>query len=240
MKFGGVKALLLALGLLPVVCTQGQQVIYNNTSQPLLGTDGNPIKASIATEYGEEIILGGTARQVQAFAFEYFAQTATQGDEFARVKFYREDAGGWIQPNGQPSTDYLLPGSVIWDSGLFPVQEGYNTRAFTAEFANKTVVVPNVFIWSIQFYGISQTAGDKAGLLYYYFPTVGLSFNDIWEKRANGWVPTANDNLAKNNFNAYLVAVPEPSTLALGTLAIVVAGGALIRRRSAKVVQATE
>jgi|GEM_PF-1045469 len=240
MKFGGVKALLLAFGFLPVVCTQGQQVIYNNTSQPLRGSDGNLIKASINTEYGEEIVLGGTARQVQEFAFEYFAQTATQGDEFARVKFYREDAGGWIQPNGLPSTDYLLPGSVIWDSGLFPVQEGYNSKDFTVEFANKTVIVPNAFIWSIQFYGISQTTGDKAGLLYYYFPTVGLSYNDIWEKRANGWTPTANDNLAKNNFNAYLVAVPEPSVVALGTLALVVGGWSLLRRRPRQAVQATE
>jgi hypothetical protein len=227
MKFRGAKALLLAISLFSAPGLVADEIVYENSEQYL------DKYATIAVEYGDEITLGGTARTITEMAFEYYGKFLSQADEVARVRFYATDGGPWIQPNGKPSTEYFLPGTVLWESSLFPVRQGFNTM----DFNNINVTVPNTIIWTIEFFGLTMntTPGseDVAGLLYYYLPSVGLSYNDMWSHRSTGWQPEAlpPSVVAKNDFGSIFFAVPEPSIVSLVTLGAAIGAWQLLARR---------
>ncbi len=214
MKFSGAGSLALLIAVFGGVSSKADEIIYDNTAQFLNK------HAAINVEYGDEITLGGKARTLTEFAFEYYGEFLSQGDELARVRFYKNDGPVFRDQLGRLYPDYHLPQTLLWESALFPVSQGFATKSFP----NLNVEVPETIIWTIQFFGMTfQTIDgrkDEAGLLYYGLPTIGLSFNDTWAKRATGWQPEAlpASVVAKNNFGARALAVvPEPSVVALGT-----------------------
>src|SRR4051812_21146315 len=160
-----------------------------------------------ANEYGDEIILSGTARLVTQFQFEYYGGFVPQGNESARVRFYANTGPAW-----QNTKYWITPAPTPLFETLIPVGTGFNTATITVPY----VQVPDHFTWTIQFFGVTMTANDSAGLLFYGVPTIGKGYtNDFWELLPIGWTPLGVSGLI-NNFAAKITAVdavPPPPAL---------------------------
>jgi hypothetical protein len=180
-----------------------------------------------ALEIGDQIILGGTDRNLTQFRFQFYTSAALGGaTEQARVRFYNNP------------TESSAPTTVLFDSGWFDVgapQSSGATFTFndfvTGATVPLTTAVPNMFTWSVQFQGID--AGEEAGLSIFGPPTVGNAYPDYWENNGGTWtlktlsgIPTGVD------FGAQFTAVPEPSTVTLGLLGLVGLVGLTWRKRA--------
>ena len=150
-------------------------------------------------EFGDEVTLAGTNRTITSFAFEYYGDFVANGDETARIRFYKMDGDViWVQANGVP---VLGPGTQIYDSGFIPIASGYGTRTINA----LSTVVPDTFTYTVQFSGVTGATNDSAGLLVANPPILGSSFNDFWVKKPSGWGLQRLDG-TQSNFAARLVA----------------------------------
>jgi hypothetical protein len=151
-------------------------------------------------EFGDEVILAGTARIVTEIQIEYFAQFTPNGTQLGRVRFYANTGPFW---RGNP--DYPTPASPPLYEQTFALATNYQVAVI--EVPN--VRVPDDFTWTVQFLGISQSStNDRAGLLRYDPPTIGQSFEDFWEllPPPDGWSPLGELNV-KYNFGARILAV---------------------------------
>lgn len=215
MKVSAVCALALALSAASSI--RADEIVFEN-SEVYSGH-----YASVLSEYGDEITLGGTARTLTEFIFEYAGDFFSQGDEVGKVRFYANDNG-----------PFHLPGTLLWESPLFPVRKG---PGVTEGWANINIDVPDTFTWTVQFFGLTMntTAGqlDVAGLRYYGLPKIGQSYNDFWIRNGDSWQlfgPPA--DVPKANFAVRVKAVPEPSIVALATLGAAAGIVHLLRKRS--------
>jgi hypothetical protein len=162
---------------------------------------------SSTLEFGDELHLAGTARTITNFQFEYFGDFLRSGDETARIRFYKNDGPG----------RYPSPNTLLYDSGLFPIFPGLNTVPLTGI----SVLVPDVFTWTVQFGGLTGRPGDEAGLIFYNPPTTGAtlpggvigSFDDYWQKPATGWNLYRFNGNPVANFGARVFAFPDPPIL---------------------------
>jgi len=162
-----------------------------------------------ANEYGDEINLSGTARFVTKFQFEYYGGFTSQGDESARLRFYSNTGPAWMG-----TKDWITPAATPLFETILPLGTGFNTATVAVPY----VQVPDHFTWTIQFFGVTMTAGDTAGLLFYGAATLGKSFNDYWELLPVGWTPERVGGVT-NNFAAKVMAVdaaPTAPTLSVG------------------------
>lgn len=148
------------------------QVIYDNS-----GGSGTNVYYSLL-EYGDEIILGGTERTITQFQFEYFGDFVSSSVASARIRIYRMDG-----PLTTGKNPFPTPGTVLYDSGPFSVQPGYQTKVFSG----LSVAVPDDLTWTIQFNGLVGGIGDEAGLIFRSPPSVGDYFDDMWLKTGGVW-----------------------------------------------------
>jgi hypothetical protein len=189
--------------------------IYNNTSNDS-GLRFNPAGLQV----GDEIVLSGTARYLTNFSFEYWgtntaspANLTFSGSVQAEVRFY--------QQNGTAFNGYASPGTLIYDSGLFPIiPTPRSTINFVAgiDFPVGGLLLPvsSNMTWSVQFFGLGVT--DSVGLDIYSPATVGGNFADYWQLNGSTWTLLTN-SAGPISFGARLqAAVPEPSSLMLGLL----------------------
>jgi hypothetical protein len=177
--------------------SDGKTLVYDNSKTYLERF------ATETVEYGDELNLVGSAREVTDFVFRYFGDFTQTGDELARIRFYKNDV--------PLSQNQIAPGTLLWTSTLFGLNPGNNTKTLPVP----NLVVPNNFTFTIEFYGMSMQAGDRAGLLMYDPPTAGSSFNDFWRRRSATEWRLAQYPDVRNNFAARVFAVPEPAILAL-------------------------
>ena len=56
------------------------------------------------------------------------------------------------------------------------IAAGYNS----VTVSGLLIEVPETITWTVQFFGVGNTAGDQAGLVYNNPPSVGSSFDDFW------------------------------------------------------------
>jgi hypothetical protein len=194
-----VKALVVSLFAVWVwggLSVGAAEIVYDNSdSANYLQTDYES-----TNEFGDEVILAGTARIVTEIQIEYYAQFTPSGSQLGRVRFYANTGPLW---RGDP--DYPTPASPPLYEQTFQLATNYQVAVI--EVPN--VVVPDDFTWTVQFLGISQTStNDRAGLLRYGSPTVGQSFDDFWEllPAPDGWSPLGEDQV-KYNFGARILAV---------------------------------
>ena len=175
-----------------------QQTVYDNSFNYLNLTyaPGNNV------EFGDQITLSPGARIASSFSFEYFLTvTNSVGAETAELSL--RDMNGSVNSQG-----FQTPGGLLYDSGATPITAGFHTFSVTG----LNFTVPNTLTWSVTFSGLG--VGEKAGLLYYDPPTTGSSTDDFWQRDSSGnWVLM--NTPIKDNFGARLIAVPEPTTLAL-------------------------
>jgi hypothetical protein len=171
-RLSSVVALLLVL-VFQISSAQSAQIIYDNSGP------GDPTGAWYSpVEYGDEIVLGTniTSHVLTQFQFEYYGDFTPTGDEKADVRIYKND--GPLTADGIP-----MPGTVLYDSGPFNISTNYET--WTSTFLD--ITLPDDVTWTVQFSGLKQTQGDRAGLLFQNPPTVGSSYNDAWQRTDTAW-----------------------------------------------------
>ena len=160
---------------------------------------------SSANEFGDQVTLAGGGGQVfSSISFEYYANYAQVGG--LTLNIYANDGA-----NGVPST--------VLDSRTLDIQNGGAVASVSFAY-NAANTVPGTFTYAVQFagYGGANVAGLIVGNAS---PSVGSSLNDIWEKQGGVWVTKQ-------------VVIPEPSTIALFSVAGVGLAGALFGRRNRK------
>ena len=206
-------------GSLTIGTVQGAgTVVYDNTTLVKDG-NGDQVNFRSATEFGDEISLGGVARSVTQFQVD----PALIGNSFPNanfvVRFYKNDG---IDTDPGPKV-IKGPGSLLWESASQPVAPG----AGLVTLAVPNVKVPDSFTWTIQYSNVNET--DAGGLVLGDPIGIGKSFNDFWEKNGDGSWSTKifQSGAFKANFAAQVTAVPEPGTLAL----VAVGGGLLLALR---------
>lgn len=189
-------------------------LIYDNSQNPL-----NSYFAS-QTEFGDQISPPGGGWIAETFTFEYFA-SGLSGNETAKVRFYANDG-----PLAANVANSETPKTVLYESASFKLING-NIPVTITDLASLNVLLPKSFTWTITPTGVS--GAEVFGLKLYDPPTVGQSFDDLWQVVGGEWQLKQIDGKVAN-FGAQLIAVPEPSVVTLLGL-----GGAalLLRRRSA-------
>lgn len=214
----------------------GQSLVYDNTAN--LRTN---VIYRFSREYGDEVALAPGYRAISQFVFQYFGDfnPTNRLDATGKVRFYANNG-----PDADPGPKVItMPGATpLWESDSFPLLTGYNIVSLDVPWVN----VPDVFIWTVQFSGVTGATKDAAGLALAEPPTVGGvladgkigSYWDAWIRndpnRVDSWSLISfgfRENDPKANFYARVYAVPEPSTWAL-----LIAGGVMLavsaRRRS--------
>jgi hypothetical protein len=200
-------AAVVCLSVLGLRCSA--EVVYDDMVNPVTGSNGKPVFTGQSGEFGDELQLAGNARRVTDFYFFYFGNFTAQGDEKVRVKFYKNDL-----PLAR-DTNYIGPGTLLYTGAFQTITPGYGT----VHLSGLNVLVPDDFTFTVEFQGITMTAGDEVGLLFYHPIAVGGSFDDFWQKNSEGnWELLAYPGL-KNNFAAMVVAVADSATIKKITLA---------------------
>jgi hypothetical protein len=183
-----MKTILAFLLFLPgILWPLAADVVYDNTVNDLQYRF--PVNTQ---EIGDEIVLGGTNRVLTYFQFEYWG--FFPGDVDARVRFYRNDLL-------DPFTFFYAPGTVLFDSGFFPVIATARLPLIFDDFVAGAVVplnrpVPDSFTWTIQFRGLGSN--DTAGVDVDSPPVVGTAFPDYWERSGADWLLKTNANVPVN------------------------------------------
>ncbi len=212
-------------------------VVYQNT-------DYTSVKDYVFShEYGDEIALAGTFRDITKITIQYYAQVINSVGASATVQIY--DKTGPLADPTSPST--AMPGKLLWQSPSFTLNSGLVTSDISL---STPIDAPDTIIWTIKFAGINYASGDGAGLVLAGPPTIGGllpgaqhpvigSYADFWVKQNDA----VDDSWALQNFgfgptdpagNFYITvqAIPEPGTLALGLVgAAALFGFAKTRRR---------
>jgi len=202
--------------------------LYQNAapgSQNAVYNDGN-------SEEGNQIVLAGTATSdiITSFSFQYDYSSRLQSLPLgmADVRFYAND--------GAPVAGYASPGTVLFDSGAFPIvpTTGATENFFPGDFTGTGsgivggglgVLVPQDFTWTVTFSGL-QT-GEDAGLALYDPIQVGangLPNGDAWVNTGTGLMP-ANDSGSPLEFGAVFNGVPAPDTSCLSVSVLSVLAG---------------
>lgn len=193
-------------------------IVYDNASTSASPSSYIAKEGATIVEFGDQIVLSGSERNLQDFKFEYFLGLNASGNETARLRLYKNDG-----QNGAPST-------VMYDSDVFSITSGVNGYGTVTAPVGVTGA-PTTFTWSILFGGVE--AGENAGLVLNDTPTVGSSIYDFWQKSVGGsWGTVSIDSGATPaNFAARVTAVPEPTTVALLVSGLALVGAAKLRRR---------
>ena len=216
-KLNRAASLLIAASALFLAHAAQAEIVYQNATGDL-ATILNPG----TFEVGDEIILAGSGRAITNFTFQYTASFSGPGTRQAQLRFYNN--------NGLVTNGFNAPGTMFFNSGLFPIGGGTNTLIFEAgnDFPAGGQLAPDHFTWSVQFSGL--TGGDTAGPNLFNPVTVGTNYNDYWDYNGSAWTLRQSTNGVPINFAARIEAVPEPSIIALGVLGCVLGWG-LSRRK---------
>lgn len=204
------------MGLALATCASSQTIVYDNTTTSL---DNNfpllPEWMDESAEAGDEIQLGGTDREIVKLdlLFTYRGTIPGTLDALVRFRAYDEVFQG--------------PGQTFYESSLTQVQTlpGIHQLTFTIPH----VVVPDHFVWTIQAFNRQGSVGE-IGPSYFNPPTVGSSGDFLWQRGGNEWTAYSWGGDPYANFGARFTAVPEPASLSVLSLGLLLARGR--RRRS--------
>lgn len=197
----GPLALLACLSLGLGCAARADEIVYDNTASPIETYYPSML------EYGDEIQLGGTARTITEFQFEYLGDFLPEQDASVNVRLYKNDG---VYTN---AGDFFPPGTLLYESGPQRIFPGYNVLALK----NLSVAASNSITWTVKFIGLGNTQSNRAGLTFYNPPTVGSSYDDFWVKTNNGWQLWVFGGNPPANFAARLIAAPDTAMQVLST-----------------------
>lgn len=134
---------------------------------------------SMDVEFGDEVILAGTARVFENFEIEYFGQFAQDNNHKAVIRFYLND-GAEVAPGVK------APGTLLVESDPLILAPGRNNLSFDADDigSDEDLILPNVFTWTIEIQGFNGN-NDKFGILLSDPVYIGNSFRDFWNVEAD-------------------------------------------------------
>lgn len=188
-----------------------QQIVFDNTAFSL---DNNfpllPEWRVDSAEAGDEVWLGGSAREVTQIVLIFNYRGTTIGSWDGQLRFRT------IDPVTQKPSDVIYDSGIVEGLGIDP---GLNYYVFSVPH----VVVPDRFLWSIQAYNKNEMDGEM-GPAYYNPATVGWSDDFFWQSDMNtDWNAYSWGGDPYANFGAQITAVPEPVSflgLAIGLVAL--------------------
>ena len=137
-------------------------------------------------------------------SFEYYGDFTPAGDETAQLRVYKND--GPLTKDGDPT-----PGTLLYDSTPFAIEAGWQTK----KFSGLNVTVPTDLIWTIEFGGLNGLTGDRAGLVFRPTPSVGTSYDDIWQNADDQWQLLRWNGNPVANFAARIVSGGEPTIVSI-------------------------
>ena len=212
--------------LLVSLSAQSSEIVFENMS----GMTTNYYM--FGRQYGDDINLAKGGRIVTQFTFLYFGSIPTNliSPGEWRIRFYKND--GALE-NASIATSQK-PNTQIWDSGLHPVQPGYQMTTL----AVPQVTVPDRFTWTVEFFNLPQDSNNGAGLVLANPPTIGAtlpgknstvigSYTDFWMLEEadllDSWtlqIFSANPNVGpQGNFFAQVVTAANPNKAPVWTSA---------------------
>lgn len=208
-----LAAVVTILGASLPLSTTAQTVVYDNTANNLHAIH------STGEEYGDQIVLAGDSTLRTATAFELIYYSNYNLAQGGVVRLYAND--------GPLVGGYSSPGELLYQSAAFDIQKSDSSdpnnvvgRTLSINLANTGLVVPDKLTWTVSFSGTSSGA-NEAGVLVYDPPTVGSAGELFWKRNGPIWALTDLGNNVNGNFAAKLTAIPEPSTVALGSMAAI-------------------
>ena len=137
------------------------EVVYNNSGS----TEGTYYATT--KEFGDQIELGLSNRFIDSLSFEYYGDFTADGDETAVARIYAND--------GADTSFATLPGTLLYESGPFAVAAGFNSVTINGLL----VEAPESITWTVDFDGVGNVAGNRAGLIFYNPTSTGSSFDDF-------------------------------------------------------------
>ena len=202
------------------------EVVYDGVASvsPDKGFNGY-IQSKGPLEFGDDLTLAGTARLVNHFVFQYFGDIADNVVAMATLRFYANDVD-------IPGKITKAPGSLLWQSDPFLIEKG----GHIVDVGVPNIEVGDTFTFSIEVPTLSGVGGNQFLLHTSTKPAdVGKSFNDFWVKSDTVWSLQRLDNGAQlANFAVRVSAIPEPSSVALGTVGLLTFGIYCARRNTRK------
>lgn len=143
-------------------------VVFDTTQAPT-----RAFRVTPTAEIGDDALLVGGNRFVSTAKIEYVSEVvAPQGDERARVRIYSRDE----------TSSQGLPLAVLYDSGTVPIDASLGEHLFVVY---PEMELPEDVVWTIEFFGVSQEAGDRLTLPARTDPSPGASVPTFWF-RENG------------------------------------------------------
>ena len=128
-------------------------------------------------ELGDDVVFEGEGRHVATASVEYVSDIANvQGDEKARIRVY-------TRIDNDP---YGTPGDLLYDSGFQPIDASVGEHLATVY---PELLLPDDIIWTIEFSGTSQQAGDSLSLPAKTDPSIGASVPTFWVSKTSSFVP---------------------------------------------------
>jgi hypothetical protein len=139
-------------------------------------------------EVGDQVILTeappGTTHVITNFSFYYWAENLSPGARM-QVRIYRNDGPDY----STTATPSLTPGTMIFDSGLFPIAStDRSLLTFDTDFGSG-LRVPRSFTWTVQYFNLGEGAGAGIGGVDVFSPPdVGGNYADYWTRESKTWV----------------------------------------------------
>jgi len=181
------------------------EIVFDNTAT----TSG----AFFATtnEFGDQMDLGLSNRLIDSLSFEYYGDFTADGDETAVARIYAND--------GDDTGAGRKPGTLLYESDSFSIAAGFNS----VNISGLLIEGSDSITWTVEFAGVGEVEGNRAGLIFYNPPAVGSSANDFWVKSGGNWSTfTAADAETVNNFGARVTAGVEDDLLTSANVPMVV------------------
>jgi hypothetical protein len=210
----------LAVALFAAVsCAASAEIVFDNL-QEASGAWG--FVGDSAPEFGDRLLLGGTARDLESVSFLLISKTPGSGtgtfDPIFRV--YAVDPSNGLLGD-------LLSVTTLNGFSFSGTPFAYSVFVVTAEMP--AAVLPDEVFATIE---IPQAPTNQGiGPRTHPFPAIGSSDPDVWYYRSSGiWAPQSG-GAGGGNLSIGINAVPEPAScivLALGALGLV-----RLRRRRA-------
>jgi len=150
----------------PSAASSGE-VVFDNT--------GSTTGAFFATtkEFGDQVELGLSNRLIDSLSFEYFGDFTADGDETAIARIYAND--------GDSTGAVNEPGTLLYESDSFSIAPGFNSVVISGLLLEGT----DSITWTVDFSGVGDVEGNRAGLIFYNPPSVGSSDDDFWVNNSN-------------------------------------------------------
>jgi hypothetical protein len=209
-------------------------VVYDNTNAP----SGYNLSFVNDWNIGNEVIMGNgfTSGIITNFSFDlYSSQSTFSGNVKMQVYLFSND--GTPQFNG-----YYTPGTQLWTSGLFdlsaPPYGGGGGFVGTLNFnqadlgGGVTINTPNFTFAAVV---KNMTGGDNLAFRLYTPASgvsVGSSYGDYWVNQGSSWALQTNAFPTTIGARFEASPVPEPTTLSLAGLGVLLFAGARKLRQS--------